>query len=109
MAVAGASYVGDRLIDAVPPFVKEFAINTFGTNDKPALLIGIGVFLAVYVVIVGLVALRHRFVVGVAGVALFGAIGTPASSSRRVATPWHAVLPSVLGAARWDRCALVIL
>ena len=35
--------VGDRLIDAAPPFVKEFAIDTFGTNDKPALLIGIGV------------------------------------------------------------------
>ena len=35
--------VGDRLIDAAPPFVKEFAIETFGTNDKPALLIGIGV------------------------------------------------------------------
>ena len=34
--------VGDRVIDAAPPFVKEFAINTFGTNDKPALLIGIG-------------------------------------------------------------------
>ena len=30
--------VGDRLIDAAPPFVKEFAIDTFGTNDKPALL-----------------------------------------------------------------------
>ena len=35
--------VGDRVIDAAPPFVKEFAIDTFGTNDKPALLVGIGV------------------------------------------------------------------
>ncbi|MET0143175.1 MAG: molybdopterin-dependent oxidoreductase [Ilumatobacteraceae bacterium] len=91
--------VGDRLIDAAPPFVKEFAIETFGTNDKPALLIGIGAFLAVYAAVVGLIALRHRFVVGVVGVALFGAIGSWASSSRRVSTPWHAVLPSVLGAA----------
>ncbi|MET0577622.1 MAG: hypothetical protein ABW122_03125, partial [Ilumatobacteraceae bacterium] len=65
--------VGDRLIDAAPPFVKEFAIETFGTNDKPALLIGIGAFLAVYAAVVGLIALRHRFVVGVVGVALFGA------------------------------------
>lgn len=25
--------VGDRVIDNVPPFVKDFAIETFGTND----------------------------------------------------------------------------
>ena len=67
--------VGDRVIDAAPPFVKEFAIDTFGTNDKPALLIGIGVFLAVYAAMVGVVALRHRFVVGVVGIGLFGVIG----------------------------------
>ena len=60
--------VGDRVIDAAPPFVKEFAIDTFGTNDKPALLVGIGVFLAVYAGVVGVVALRHRFVVGAVGV-----------------------------------------
>ena len=91
--------VGDRLIDAAPPFVKEFAIDTFGTNDKPALLIGIGAFLAVYAAIVGVVALRHRLVLGVVGIGLFGVIGVWAASSRRASTPWHAVLPSVLGAA----------
>ena len=53
--------VGDRVIDAAPPFVKEFAIDTFGTNDKPALLIGIGVVLVVYAGIVGLIALRRHF------------------------------------------------
>ena len=45
--------VGDRVIDAAPPFVKEFAIDTFGTNDKPALLIGIAVFLGLYAAAVG--------------------------------------------------------
>ena len=90
--------VGDRLIDAAPPFVKEFAIDTFGTNDKPALLIGIGAFLAVYAAIVGIVALRHRLVVGLVGIGLFGVIGVWASASRRAGAPWHAVLPSVLGA-----------
>jgi DMSO/TMAO reductase YedYZ molybdopterin-dependent catalytic subunit len=90
--------VGDRLIDAAPPFVKEFAIDTFGTNDKPALLIGIGTVLAVYAAVIGVVALRYRFVVGVVGIALFGAVGIWASSSRRAAAPWHAVLPSVAGA-----------
>jgi hypothetical protein len=52
--------VGDRLIDAAPPFVKEFAIDTFGTNDKPALLIGIAIFLGLYAAAVGVVALRRR-------------------------------------------------
>ena len=91
--------VGDRVIDAAPSFVKDFAIDTFGTNDKPALLIGIGVFLAVYAAVVGLVALRHRFVAGIVGVGLFGVIGAWAASSRRTAVPWHVAVPSVLGAA----------
>ncbi len=89
--------VGDRLIDAAPPFVKEFAIDTFGTNDKPALLIGIGVILALYAGVVGVIALRHRFVVGAVGVGVFGAIGSWAATSRRAGAPWHVVAPSVLG------------
>ena len=91
--------VGDRVIDAAPPFVKEFAIDTFGTNDKPALLIGIGVVLTIYAGVVGIIAMRHRFVVGAVGVALFGVIGAWASLSRRIETPWHVAIPSVVGAA----------
>ena len=89
--------VGDRLIDAAPPFVKEFAIETFGTNDKPALLIGIGVFLAVYAASSASSDCATVSSPGVVGIGLFGVIGVWASSSRRAATPWHAVLPSVLG------------
>ncbi|CAN5820862.1 sulfite oxidase [soil metagenome] len=91
--------VGDRVIDAAPPFLKEFAIDTFGTNDKPALLIGIGVMLAIYSAVVGFIALRRTFVVGVVGIALFGAVGAWAAISRRSGAPWHVVVPSVLGAA----------
>ena len=91
--------VGDRVIDAAPSWVKEFAIDTFGTNDKPALLVGIGVLLAVYAGAMGVVALRHHFVAGVAGIGLFGLIGTWAASSRRASAPWHVVLPSLIGAA----------
>jgi DMSO/TMAO reductase YedYZ molybdopterin-dependent catalytic subunit len=91
--------VGDRVIDAAPSWVKEFAIDTFGTNDKPALLIGIGVLLAVYAAVMGVVALRHHFVAGAVGVGLFGVIGTWAASSRRASAPWHVVVPSLVGAA----------
>jgi DMSO/TMAO reductase YedYZ molybdopterin-dependent catalytic subunit len=91
--------VGDRVIDAAPPFLKDFAIDTFGTNDKPALLIGIGVLLAIYAAVIGIVALRRRLVVGIVGISLFGAIGAWAALSRRAAAPWHAAVPSLLGAA----------
>jgi len=90
--------VGDRMVDAVPPFVKELAIERFGSHDKQALLIGMSVTLAIFAaVVVGIVGLRHRIVVGVVGVALFGVIGVWASSSRRTAAPWHVVAPSVAG------------
>jgi DMSO/TMAO reductase YedYZ molybdopterin-dependent catalytic subunit len=90
--------VGDRVIDAAPPFVKEFAIDTFGTNDKPMLLIGIAVILGLYAAAVGVVALRRNFYAGVAGIAVFGAIGAWAALSRRTSEPLHVALPSVAGA-----------
>ena len=52
-------------------------------TTRPALLIGIGAFLAVYAAVVGIIALRHRLVVGVVGIGLFGVIGVWASASRR--------------------------
>jgi len=90
--------VGDRIIDAVPSWVKDFAIDTFGTNDKPALLIGIGILLAVYALVLGLVALRHRLIYGIVGIALFGLIGAWAANGRRAGAPWHVVVPSLVGA-----------
>ena len=90
--------VGDRMIDAAPPFVKEFAIDTFGTNDKKALLIGMGIVIAIAAMGTGIAALRHRLVYGVIGVGLFGLVGIWAASSRRTAVPWHVVVPGVAGA-----------
>lgn len=90
--------VGDRVIDAAPAGVKEFAIDTFGTNDKPALLVGIGVLLTVYAAVVGLVALRWRVSVGLVGVAAFGVVGVWAARSRRGGAPWTVTIPSVGGA-----------
>ena len=52
--------VGDRVIDHVPVFLKEFAIETFGQNDKPVLLAGIGVFLAIYAAVIGASSFRSR-------------------------------------------------
>ncbi len=90
--------VGGRVIDAAPPWLKEFAITTFGTHDKTALLSGIFSFLVVYAITIGILSMRRRLV-GVGGVALFGVLGiaatlTASSSSHH----WWSILPTVVGA-----------
>ena len=90
--------VGDRVIDNVPPFVKDFAIETFGTNDKPALLIGIGVALVVYAALIGAMAFRIRLVIGLAGIAAFGVVGSLAAISNRAGGSLDDAIPTVLGA-----------
>src|SRR3954471_6664542 len=61
--------VGSVLVDAAPTPVKEFAVATLGTADKPVLLGGIGVVLAVLAAGLGIVACRNR-PVGLAGAAV---------------------------------------
>ena len=88
--------VGEWVIDHVPPWVKELAIRTFGTNDKPALMVGTVVILLVFAAVVGALATR-RLAIGVGGVALFGLIGATTAMTRPNASAF-APLPSVLGA-----------
>ena len=90
--------VGDRVVDGVPNSVKELAIDWFGTNDKLALLWGIGITLAIYAAAVGVVALGRRAWPALVGIALFGLAGSYASQSTRRDASWVAVLPSVVGA-----------
>ncbi|WP_199589389.1 molybdopterin-dependent oxidoreductase [Blastococcus sp. TF02A-26] len=88
--------VGDTVITKVPESVKQFAIETFGENDKIALVAGTLVVVAIYAMVLGLLALRWR-PVGVVGVALFGIVGALAAVSRPAAEGL-AWLPSVVGA-----------
>ena len=88
--------VGGAFIDLTPTWLKEYAVATFGTADKPILLGTIGVLIAVAAVLVGLLSRRLRRT----AVALAGAVGLVAAIaalSRPGATPLDA-LPSVLGA-----------
>jgi len=89
--------VGSAAIDLAPPAVKNFAISTFGSNDKTALVTGILVLLAVFAGVIGVAAFR-RFSYGVAGLAVFTGIGLAAALSRPTAQPVD-VLPSLAGAA----------
>lgn len=66
--------VGNAAIDRTPAPVKDFAIATFGTADKPALLVGMAVFLALAGVATGLLS-RRSAVPGAVVIAAFGVIG----------------------------------
>ena len=89
--------VGDRVIDNVPPFVKDFAIDTFGTNDKPALLIGIGATLLIYAAILGALSFVRRIEIGLIGIGAFGLIGAWAATSNRAGGSLDDAIPSVIG------------
>jgi DMSO/TMAO reductase YedYZ molybdopterin-dependent catalytic subunit len=87
--------VGEAAIDATPPWLRDFAIREFGSKDKLVLLIGIGVVLGLFAVVMGVLALRRKWV-AFAGLAGFGVIGVLAAVSRPTADELSA-LPSVVG------------
>ena len=43
--------VGNRVIDAAPPWLKTFAIENFGTNDKQVLIGSVMVLLAIFAIV----------------------------------------------------------
>jgi DMSO/TMAO reductase YedYZ molybdopterin-dependent catalytic subunit len=99
--------VGSALVDAAPTPVKEFAVRTFGTADKPVLLTGIAVTLTVAAAVVGVLAARRRWYAP-AAVAAFAATGAVAALTRPTATPPDA-LPSLLGGAVTATALLFLL
>ncbi len=89
--------VGGAVIDAVPPVVKDWAVALFGTADKAALLVGMGLVIAALAAIAGDLEVRRRFG-GVAVVALFGLAGVAAVLTRAQLTPAALALPAVTAA-----------
>jgi DMSO/TMAO reductase YedYZ molybdopterin-dependent catalytic subunit len=89
--------VGEASIDHTPPAVKNFAISSFGSNDKAVLVAGILAVLAIFAAIVGTLAVR-RLWYGMAGLACFAALGLAAALTRPTASPGYAV-PTLAGAA----------
>ncbi|GAA1559325.1 sulfite oxidase [Dactylosporangium maewongense] len=87
--------VGGVIVDATPTAVKEWAVGTFGTHDKPLLLTGIAVVLAAFAALVGVLGLRRQ-AFGLAGAAVLGLAGAAAAASRPAAGPLDG-LPSLLG------------
>ncbi len=88
--------IGGAVIDATPRPLKDFAITTFGESDKIALVVGTLVLLAVFAMVLGLLAWT-RLKVAAAGVLLFGILGAAAAITRPTGTVLD-TLPSILGA-----------
>lgn len=65
--------LGAAFIDFTPAWLKNFAVETFGTADKAVLFIAMGVVTAVLACLVGLLA-RRRWTWGAAAVILLGAV-----------------------------------
>jgi DMSO/TMAO reductase YedYZ molybdopterin-dependent catalytic subunit len=97
--VGGASSpiiaVGSSAIDAAPEWLKSFAIRTFGTNDKAALLTGMGVVLIVAAIVLGIVSVR-RPRVGIVGLVVLGTVGAVAAVTRPANGP-GAAIPAIVG------------
>ncbi len=73
--------VGSVIVDAAPTPVKEWAVATFGTADKPILLGGVGVALLALTGLLGLLAFRRRWI-GVAGMVVLSGLATAAAALR---------------------------
>ncbi|MFJ9942808.1 sulfite oxidase [Streptomyces erythrochromogenes] len=96
-AAGPVTVVGGAVIDRTPAPVKDFAIRTFGENDKLVLQLGILVLLSLFAIALGILALRYRRA-GAAGVLAFGIIGGAAAVSRPDSAGAADVLPSAAGA-----------
>lgn len=99
LVAAGASplvAVGGFVIDIVPPWVKDAAIALFGTGDKAALLVGLGLLVLVLAVGIGVLEYR-RPPLGAIGLGAVGVVALTTAVTRAEASPLWAV-PTVLGA-----------
>jgi len=89
--------VGQLQIDFTPPWLKNFAINEFGSDDKLVLVSGILVVLGIFAAVLGVAATR-RLGYGMAGLLVFAAIGLTAAATRPTATV-DSVLPTLAATA----------
>ena len=94
---APAIALGSTFIDFTPPWLKDFAIATFGTNDKTALFVGMAVTILVLACVLGVVAYR-KWALGVAGVLLMGAVIVASVVTRAGVKPFDAI-PALVGTA----------
>ncbi|WP_374947922.1 molybdopterin-dependent oxidoreductase [Agreia sp.] len=87
--------VGQLAIDLAPAWLKESMIALFGTGDKVALFVILGIVVLVFAALAGMIE-RRRPPLGVAVLVLFSAIAVVAVQTRPEASALWA-FPTVLG------------
>ncbi len=104
--------VGGTFVDHTPPWLKDFAISTFGTKDKLALFVGMALVLTAVCALIGILGAR-RHTAGMVTFAVVGAIGALAVVTRPRSGSFD-ILPTMIGTAAglwvlstlWQRGAL---
>jgi DMSO/TMAO reductase YedYZ molybdopterin-dependent catalytic subunit len=96
--------VGNRAVDATPRPLKEFAIRTFGENDKTVLIGGVVATVAVLAVLAGMVGVRRpRLALGaflaLCAVALVAAVTDRTATASLALRVLPAVALTLVGAA----------
>jgi DMSO/TMAO reductase YedYZ molybdopterin-dependent catalytic subunit len=89
--------LGNWVIDTVPTAIKEWAIATFGTNDKLVLLISITVVTILFGALVGIVS-RRRFGIAIASFIGFAAVAALAATNDPNVSLGTAMIPAGLAA-----------
>ncbi|MFJ5955776.1 molybdopterin-dependent oxidoreductase [Paenarthrobacter sp. NPDC092416] len=92
--VSPVTALGGAVIDAVPPWMKDLAVQLFGTADKVVLVGTIILVAAVLAAIAGLLE-RRRTGLGLALAGLAGVAGLTAVVTRAQSTPQAAFAPIV--------------
>ncbi|QWZ07631.1 molybdopterin-dependent oxidoreductase [Nocardioides panacis] len=88
--------VGNRAVDATPRPLKEFAIRTFGENDKPVLIGGVIVTVALLAVVAGAVGVRRpRVALGAFLVLSVVALVAALTDRSATASPLLCLLPAL--------------
>lgn len=93
--VTPVTAVGSTVIDLMPQPLKEWAIATFGTADKTALLIAMAVVICVLAAAAGIAEFRRRYV-GAAVIVVFALIGLAAVLATPQAEPSAITSPIVV-------------
>ncbi|QUD82284.1 molybdopterin-dependent oxidoreductase [Gordonia polyisoprenivorans] len=89
--------VGSSVVDHSPLWMREWAISTFGTSDKLALFVVMGVVIAILAGVCGL-AERRRPPIGSIVIVVFAIVGVVASLGRPGASATY-MLPSLFAGA----------
>ncbi|WP_279580317.1 hypothetical protein [Fodinicola feengrottensis] len=95
-ATAPVSAVDQGVVVLTPEWAKEFAIRTFGENDKLALMIGTLLLVALVAMAIGM-ASGFRRELGIIGIGLFGLIGAFAALRTIPNATFVVVAPSIAG------------